>query len=132
MGEKKKFIEVNECNHHVLATIIDYIYGTEIPDDIDINDLQCLLGMADLYIMNRDGKMCGYCRYIRAIFSSAGLIFWLYIRKLAKKTLCCKHCAKSNMRNALSYTPSNMKKHCTKNNWLKACAISTAQLALCY
>ena len=51
MGEKKKFIEVNECNHHVLATIIDYIYGTEIPDDLNLNDLKCLLGMADLYIM---------------------------------------------------------------------------------
>ena len=51
VGEKKKFIEVTECNHNVLATIIDYIYGTEIPDDLNLNDLKCLLGMADLYIM---------------------------------------------------------------------------------
>ena len=51
VGEKKKLIEVTECPHHVLVTIIDFIYGTEIPDDLSLDALKSLLGMADLFLM---------------------------------------------------------------------------------
>ena len=51
MGEKKKFIEVKECSHYVLAVIIDFIYGTEIPDDLTQDIGESLLVMADLYLM---------------------------------------------------------------------------------
>lgn len=51
VGEKKESIEVEECPFHVLAIIIDFIYGTEIPDDISLHDAKTLLGMADLYLM---------------------------------------------------------------------------------
>ena len=51
MGEKKKFIEVKECSHYVLAVIIDFIYGTEIPDDLTQETGESLLVMADLYLM---------------------------------------------------------------------------------
>ena len=51
VGEKKKLIEVTECPHHVLVTIIDFLYGTEIPDDLSLDDLKSLLCMADLYLM---------------------------------------------------------------------------------
>ena len=51
VGEKKKLIEVEECPFHLLTIIIDFIYGTEIPDDISLHDARTLLGMADLYLM---------------------------------------------------------------------------------
>ena len=53
--------------------------------------------------LTRDGKTCRYCGYIRAIFSLAVLIFWLYKCKLAKKPVRYnyKHCAKGNMQKAL-------------------------------
>ena len=51
VGEKKESIEVEECPFHVLAIIIDFIYGTEIPDDVSLHDAKTLLGMADLYLM---------------------------------------------------------------------------------
>ena len=51
MGEKKKFIEVKECSHYVLAIIVDFIYGTEIPDDLTQETGESLLVMADLYLI---------------------------------------------------------------------------------
>ena len=51
VGEKKKFLEVKECTHYVLAIIIDFIYGTEIPDDLTQETGESLLVMADLYLM---------------------------------------------------------------------------------
>ena len=51
VGGKKNFIEVKECSHRVLSIIIDFIYGTKIPDDLSLDHLKSLLGMADLYLM---------------------------------------------------------------------------------
>ena len=51
VGEKKKLIDVKECTHYVLAIIIDFIYGTEIPDDLTQETGESLLVMADLYLM---------------------------------------------------------------------------------
>ena len=51
MGEKKELIEVEECPFHLLAIIIDFINGTEMPEDISLPDAKTLLGMADLYLM---------------------------------------------------------------------------------
>ena len=51
MGEKKKVIEVKECTHYFLAIIIDFINGTEIPDDLTQETGESLLVMADLYLM---------------------------------------------------------------------------------
>ena len=36
---------------------------------------------------SRDGKTCGYCGYIRAIFVQPVLIFWLYTRKQTINTV---------------------------------------------
>ena len=51
MGAKKNSIDVKECSHYALAIIIDFIYGTEIPDDLTQDIGESLLVMADLYLM---------------------------------------------------------------------------------
>ena len=50
-GGKKMAIEVKECPYHVLSLVIDFIYGTEIPDDLTQDIGESLLVMADLYLM---------------------------------------------------------------------------------
>ena len=51
MGIKDKVIEVQECSPHVLATVIDFMYGISIPEDFSSDDAKSLLTMADLYHM---------------------------------------------------------------------------------
>ena len=51
MGETTKVIEVKECPHNVLATVIDYMYGIDLPGTFSSADVESLLFMADLYLM---------------------------------------------------------------------------------
>ena len=51
MGDGKNTVEVEECSHHVLSTIIDFMYGIALPEDLGLKDLCSLLAMADLYLM---------------------------------------------------------------------------------
>ena len=47
----KKVLKVEECSSHVLATVVDFIYGIGIPEDFCSEDAKSLLAMADLYLM---------------------------------------------------------------------------------
>ena len=51
MGDGKSTVEVKECSHHVLSTIIDFMYGIALPEDLGLDDLCSLLAMSDLYLM---------------------------------------------------------------------------------
>ena len=51
MGDGKNTVEVEECSHHVLSTIIDFMYGIALPEVNSFEDLCTLLAMADLYLM---------------------------------------------------------------------------------
>ena len=51
VGEKKKLLEVKECSYHQLDTIINFIYGVEISEELSLDDLKVILAMADLYLM---------------------------------------------------------------------------------
>ena len=51
MGDGKNTVEVEECSHHVLSTIIDFMYGIALPEDLGLDDLCSLLAMSDLYLM---------------------------------------------------------------------------------
>ena len=51
MGDGKNTVEVEECSHHVLNTIIDFMYGIALPQDLGLDDLCSLLAMSDLYLM---------------------------------------------------------------------------------
>ena len=42
---------MEDCAPHVLATVVDFIYGIKIPADISSEDAKSLLAMADLYLM---------------------------------------------------------------------------------
>ena len=44
-------VEVKECSHHVLSTIIDFMYGIALPQDLGLKELCSLLAMSDLYLM---------------------------------------------------------------------------------
>ena len=50
-GDGKNTVEVKECSHHVLITIIDFMYGIALPKDLGLDDLCSLLAMSDLYLM---------------------------------------------------------------------------------
>ena len=50
-GNDKKVLKVEECSPHVLATVVDFIYGIRIPYDCSFEDARSLLAMADLYLM---------------------------------------------------------------------------------
>ena len=52
VGENRKVLDVQECPPHVLATIFDFMYGIDIPEDISYDDAERVLGMADLYLMD--------------------------------------------------------------------------------
>ena len=54
----------------------DYYY-----DNVDADDMIMVMPVI------RDGKTCGYCGYIRAIFVQPVLIFWLYTRKQTISTV---------------------------------------------
>ena len=43
---------MEECSPHVLATVVDFIYGLGIPGDCSKEDARSLLAMADLYLMD--------------------------------------------------------------------------------
>ena len=43
---------MDECSPHVLATVVDFIYGIGIPEDCSKEDARSLLAMADLYLMD--------------------------------------------------------------------------------
>ena len=45
-------LKVDECSPHVLATVVDFIYGIGIPEDCSKEDARSLLAMADLYLMD--------------------------------------------------------------------------------
>ena len=51
MGNNYKDLKVEECPPHILATVVDFIYGIRIPEDIGSEDAKSLLAMADLYLM---------------------------------------------------------------------------------
>ena len=51
VGENRKVVDVQECSAHVLGTVIDFMYGIDMPEDITYDDAKSLLGMADLYLM---------------------------------------------------------------------------------
>ena len=51
MGETTKVIEVKECPHNVLETVIDFMYGIDLPCTFSTADVESLLFMADLYLM---------------------------------------------------------------------------------
>ena len=51
MGDGKNTVEVKECSPHVLSTIIDFMYGIALPEDLALKDLCSLLAMSDLYLM---------------------------------------------------------------------------------
>ena len=51
MGDGLNTVEVKECSHHVLSTIIDFMYGIGLPGDLGLKDLCSLLAMSDLYLM---------------------------------------------------------------------------------
>ena len=42
---------MQECSHFVLSTIIDFIYGISLPEELGLEDLCSLLAMADLFLM---------------------------------------------------------------------------------
>ena len=50
-GGWKRVITVEECSHLVLSAIVDFMYGINIPEDINMEDMFSLLAMADLYLM---------------------------------------------------------------------------------
>ena len=51
VGDQKNVIEVQECSLHVLAMVIDLMYGIGIPKEFSSDDAKSLLTMADLYLM---------------------------------------------------------------------------------
>ena len=51
MGPKKKVREVKECHPYVLETVVNFMYDVGIPDDFNLQDVESLLYMADLYHM---------------------------------------------------------------------------------
>ena len=51
VGNNNKDLKVDECSPHVLATVVDFIYGIGIPYDCSFEDARSLLAMADLYLM---------------------------------------------------------------------------------
>ena len=51
-NNKKKTLEVVEFSYAVLSTVVDFMYGIEIPEEFnDEEDLRSLLRMADHYLM---------------------------------------------------------------------------------
>ena len=51
MGPKKKVREVKECHPYVLETVVNFMYDVGIPEDFNLQDVESLLYMADLYHM---------------------------------------------------------------------------------
>ena len=51
VGNNNRILEVEECSPPILATVVDFIYGIGIPEEINIEDAKSLLAMADLYMM---------------------------------------------------------------------------------
>ena len=52
VGENREVLDVQECPPHVLATVIDFMYGIDIPEDISYDNAKRVLAMADLYLMD--------------------------------------------------------------------------------
>ena len=50
-NNNNRSLKVEECSPPILATVVDFIYGIGIPEDINIEDGKSLLAMADLYLM---------------------------------------------------------------------------------
>ena len=44
-------MEVAGFPHHVLATVVNFMYGHDVPQDFESADVETLLAMADLYLM---------------------------------------------------------------------------------
>ena len=51
VGTNKNVLKVEECPPHVLAAVVDFIYGIGIPEDFSSEDAKSLLAMSDLYLM---------------------------------------------------------------------------------
>ena len=51
VGNNNKVLNVEECSPHVLATVVDFMYGIGIPEVFTYEDAKTLLAMADLYLM---------------------------------------------------------------------------------
>ena len=49
--QRQKVVEVKEFNELVLGTVIDFMYGANIPNGLALADAKSLLAMADLYKM---------------------------------------------------------------------------------
>ena len=45
VGENRKVVDVQECSAHVLGTVIDFMYGIDMPEDITYDDAKSLLAM---------------------------------------------------------------------------------------
>ena len=48
VGNNNKVLNVEECSPHVLATVVDFMYGIGIPEVFTNEDARTLLAMADL------------------------------------------------------------------------------------
>ena len=51
VGNNNKDLKVDECSPYVLATVVDFIYGIKLPEELSSMDANSLLAMADLYLM---------------------------------------------------------------------------------
>ena len=51
VGPRKKVREVKECHPYVLETVVNFMYDVGIPEDFNLQDVESLLYMADLYHM---------------------------------------------------------------------------------
>jgi hypothetical protein len=51
VGDNSKRLEVKEFSYEVVSTAVDFMYGIEIPEDFNSDDLKSLLHMADLFLM---------------------------------------------------------------------------------
>ena len=44
-------MEVTDVPHHVLAIVVNFMYGHDVPQDFESADVETLLAMADLYLV---------------------------------------------------------------------------------
>ena len=49
VGDNQKGLHVQECSPHVLATVLDFMYGIDIPEDISNDNAERVLAIADLW-----------------------------------------------------------------------------------
>ena len=52
LSQQKKVFEVKECSQLVLETVLNFMYGANIPNGLTLEDAKSLLAMADLFKMD--------------------------------------------------------------------------------